>query len=151
MGLSYRVESWADYWPEAEKLWPVHHAEVALDQEMIPLDVDKERYEALDAAGHLHIVTARDDEGRLQGYHLSVVSNHLHYRTTLHAVLDVFWLHPAHRRGLAGYRLFRVVRDTLRARGVVKHVQGCKRHLDVSPLFARLGYTEIERVWSTVL
>lgn len=151
--LTYQVESWDRYWRDAEKLWEDHWREIALDQEHIPLDVDWDRYAALDAQGKLHIVTARDADGQLQGYHLSIVDTHLHYRTTLHAYLDVFYLAPAHRRGMAGVKLFKVVQDTLKARGVVKQIQGHKVHVHggLGTLFERLGYHKIEHVYSKLL
>ena len=153
MPLRYQIEDWQTYWPDAEPLWKDHWLEVGLNQDTIPLDVDKERYALLDAQGKLHIITMRDDDGELQGYYLAIVDTHLHYRTTLHAYLDVFWLHPAHRRGLAGYKLFQVVKDTLKARGVVKHIQGHKLHVHgkLGTLFERLGYHKIEHVYSTLL
>lgn len=151
--LTYQLERWEQYWPDAEPLWKDHWLEVALDQEAVPLDVDKERYATLDAQGKLHIVTVRDEDGTLQGYHLSITDVHLHYRTTLHAYLDVFWLAPAHRRGLAGYKLFQVVQETLRQRGVVKQIQGHKLHVHgkLGTLFERLGYHKIEQVYSKLL
>lgn len=148
--LIFAVESWAQYWPEAKPLVELHWQEIALDQEHVPLAVDEAGYVALDGAGILHIVTARD-EGRLVGYWLGMVKGHLHYRTTLHAVMDVVWLHPAYRRGVNGYQLFHAVERTLRQRGVVKVIMGCKLHLDFSRLYARLGYHEIERTWSKLL
>lgn len=151
MALSYQIEDWATYSRDAEKLWEEHWQTIALDQEHIPLDVDMERYAALDAAGQLHIVTARDDGGVLQGYVLYLVSGHLHYASTLHALMDVLYLAPAHRRGLAGYRLLVVAERTLRERGIRKVVMGGKRHYDLAPLYERLGYTEIERNFSKLL
>ena len=148
MTLTYAQETWSQYAPDAEKLWPFHHREVALDQDTIPLDVDWERYAALDAAGNLHIVTARDEQGALQGYCLAVVTTHLHYQSTLHAQYDVYWLAPASRRGLAGYRLFQVMERTLQARGVHKLLSACKLHLDVGPLFTRMQWRETERTFT---
>ena len=54
--VEFQVERWATYAPDAETLWPLHWQEVALTQEAVPLDMDVERYAALDAAGILHIV-----------------------------------------------------------------------------------------------
>lgn len=151
--LHYALESWGTYWRDAEPLWKEHWLEVANDQDTIQLDVDIDRYATLDAQGKLHIVTARDADGQLQGYYLAIADYHLHYKTTLHAYLDVFWLAPAHRRGLAGYKLFQVVQQTLKARGVVKHIQGHKVHVHgtLGTLFERLGYRKIEHVYSTLL
>ena len=148
--LTYRVEPWGDFCKEAESLWPIHWAEIAQDPQ-IPLAPDYATYAALEQAGVLHVVTGRDAAGTLQAYWVGLVKGHLHYVTTLHALTDVYWLHPAHRRGLEGYRLFRHVEATLRARGVQKIITATKVYLDVSPLFARLQYRETERVWSKIL
>jgi GNAT superfamily N-acetyltransferase len=149
--LRYAVERWATYAPDAEKLWPLHWEEIALDQSVIPLDVDMDRYASLDAAGQLHIVTARDEGGVLHGYVLYVVMPHLHYKSTLHGFMDVLYLSPVQRKGLAGYRLLQMAEKTLRERGVKKVLMGGKRHYDLAPLYERLGYTEIERHFSKLL
>ena len=153
MTLTYAVERWATYWPDAKPLWEQHWQEIALDQERIPLDVDMERYQALDAAGVLHVVTVRDETGLLRGYWVGFVTTHLHYRSTLHALLDVYWLDPALRQGWTGVRLFRVVEQTLRARGVMKVVMGHKRHVHgrLAKLFGFLGYRHIEETYSKLL
>lgn len=148
MALSYSIENWAQYAPDAEKLWEDHWREVAMDQDRIPLDVDWERYAALDASGNLHIVTARDEQGTLQGYCLAVVTTHLHYKSTVHAQYDVYWLAPVYRRGLTGYRLFQVMERTLKARGVKKLLSACKLSLDVGPLFERMQWRETERTFT---
>ena len=69
----FAVERWATYYPDAIPLWPLHWQEVALTQAEVPLDMDVERYAALDEAGILHIVTGRD-AGRLIAYHTSLIS-----------------------------------------------------------------------------
>lgn len=148
--LRYQVEPWGDFCKEAEPLWTIHWQEIAQDA-TIPLVPDYAAYAALDQAGALHVVTGRDPAGRLQAYWVGLVKGHLHYATTLHALCDVYWLAPAHRRGLEGYRLFQHVEATLRARGVKKIITACKVYFDVSRLFARLHYRETERVWTKVL
>jgi L-amino acid N-acyltransferase YncA len=148
--LKYAVEPWATYWPDAEQLWKDHWLEIAADKAVIPLDVDRDAYAALDAAGQLHIVTVRDVEV-LVGYHLSIVRPHLHYKTTLHAFVDVYYLAPEYRQGLTGYRLFQVTERTLRALGVQKIMTGTKVYKDMSRLFERLQYRETERLWTKVL
>ena len=153
MPLQYAVETWAQYRPDAEPLWRDHWQEIALDQDTIPLVCDHARYAELDAQGHLHIVTARDD-GRLVGYMLGVLlPGHLHYATTPHYHMDVLYLQPGWRKGLAGYRLLQAVERTVQARvgGLVKLVLGTKNHYDLGVLYTRLGYTEIERHFAKVL
>lgn len=148
--LRYQVEPWGDFCKEAEPLWTVHWQEIAVDQDTIPLVPDYAAYAALEQAGVLHVVTGRDAGMRLQAYWVGLVKGHLHYATTLHAFCDVYWLAPAHRKGLEGYRLFQHVEASLRARGVKKVITATKVAFDVSRLFERLHYREIERVWTKV-
>jgi L-amino acid N-acyltransferase YncA len=148
--ITYQIESWAQYYPDAASLWEDHWLEIAHDHEAVPLDVDHNQYVALDHAGHLHIVTARD-HGILVGYHLSIVKPHLHYRSTLHAFVDVYYLAKEYRQGLVGYKLFQIAERTLRELGVRKILSGTKMHKDMSRLFERLGYAETERLWTKVL
>jgi GNAT superfamily N-acetyltransferase len=149
MLTTYAVEPWPLFAKEAEEagLWRLHWQEIAQDAD-IPLEPDHATYTALDQAGQLHVVTARAADGTLIGYWVGLIRPHLHYATTLHAFTDVYWLHPAYRRGLAGYRLFQAVERTLARRGVVKVMTATKVYQDVSRLFERLGYRETERQWT---
>ncbi len=47
----------------------------------------------------------------------------------------------------AGMRLLRVAEEHLRARGVNRIVSKVKLHFDTGPLFERLGYRAIERIY----
>ena len=69
----FAVERWATYAADAPPLWVRHYKEVALDQAVIPLDMDLARYAELDRLDMLHIVTARV-RGNLIGYFTGVVS-----------------------------------------------------------------------------
>jgi GNAT superfamily N-acetyltransferase len=150
--LTFQQEAWPAFAAEARPLWDLHWQEIALDQDVIPLVPDHAAYTALDQADVLHVVTARA-EGQLVGYVVGILKPHLHYATTLHYHMDVLWLHPQWRQGLAGYRLLQAVERTVQQRvgGMVKILLGTKQHYDLSTLYARLGYTEIERTWAKVL
>ncbi len=132
--------------PEMEHLWPKHWKEVAVNQDTVPLDVDFAAYDALDKAGMLHITVAREN-GRVVGYHILFVKPHLHYRSTLFAFSDVYYLDPAHRKGFAGVQLFRESERALRDRGVKVVVGNTKLSLDMSAIFKRLRWRETERVF----
>jgi hypothetical protein len=150
--VDFQVERWATYAPDAEGLWPLHWQEVALTQEAVPLDMDVERYAALDAAGILHIVTGRD-AGRLVAYHTSLIMGHLHYKSTLHALVDLFYVHPLWRRGTTALRLFGTAHRALKQRGVVKVMSGTKLHsgLDMTRLFIFMGYELAEHQFTKLL
>lgn len=155
-GTQFRVERWRDLREEMLPLLVRHWREVALNHDDVPLDIDEHRYRQMDEAGVLHIVTARQ-AGELVGYHVSMLSPHLHYASTLHAITDVYWVAPERRAGRLGLRLFQAVERELqavrRARGlrVMKVFTGVKVHIDNSPLFEHLGYRRVEYLYSKLL
>lgn len=148
----FAVERWATYYPDAIPLWPLHWKEVALTQTEVPLDMDVERYAALDDAGILHIVTGRD-AGRLIAYHTALIMGHLHYKSTLHALTDLFWVHPLWRRGTVALKLFGTAHRALKERGVVKVMSGTKLHsgLDMTRLFEFMDYSLAEKQFTKLL
>jgi L-amino acid N-acyltransferase YncA len=104
-------------------------------------------YRDFETTGRLHLVVAREN-GKVVGYHLSVVRTHPHYKTSLTAYTDVYFLSKECRKGFAGVRLFREVERTLKARGVEKMFTGTKKSLDMTRVFEYLGWTETERTFT---
>lgn len=147
---TYQAEAWAAFREDVRVLLPQHWEEIALDRAKVPLDVDWPRYDALAAAGALHCVTARED-GRLIGYHVAIVSGHLHYASTLHGFTDVYFLLPEARAGRTGLRLFQEVERQMRALGVKKLFTGTKLHLDQSRLLEHLGYRRTEYLYTKLI
>lgn len=145
--ITYQVERWGACVAELRELWLAHWAEVAMNKDTIPLDPWEEAYEQLDALDQLQVLTVRD-AGALVGYHISIVRMHLHYRGTLHAYTDVYYLKPEARQGSVGVRLFREVERHLRERGVQKMFTGTKLSLDMGRIFERLGWVETERLYT---
>src|ERR1700760_4321155 len=96
--LVFQVENWFECKNEMKPLWEIHWQEVALNQENIKLNVWEEAFNEAAKIGQLHIVTARY-ECNIVGYHISLVRPHLHYRQSLTAYTDAFYLHPDHRKG----------------------------------------------------
>lgn len=148
--ITCQQEPWDECRNAVMAYWPDHWREVALDRDAVPLDPDVDAYDSHADTGVLHVVTVRKD-GEVVGYHLSIVSPHLHYKSTLCAFVDIYWLRPDCRQGLTGLNLFKEVERTLKARGVVKVYSGTKRHLDAGVLFERLGWTEAERLFTKTL
>ena len=127
-----------------------HWREIALNHDEVPLDIDWARYADLHEKGALHVVTARR-EGRLIGYHIAIITTHLHYRSTLHGITDVYYIVPECRHGVTGMRLFQAVERELKARGVRKLFTATKLHLDQGPLFERMGYRPVERLYAKLI
>lgn len=149
--LTFQTEALANVREEAAPLLRRHWQEVALDQGTVPLDPDWDAYAQIEAAGLMHITTARDETGALVGYSAYFIAPNLHYRSLRVAETDIFWLAPEHRRGLAGARLIRAAEAALAERGVNKVVSKVKIHIDTGPLFERLGYHAIERIYAKTL
>ena len=148
--VTFQVERFKDFYTELFPLVCEHWTEIALDHEAVPLEPDWERYVKLDEAGSLSVVTARAG-AELVGYHIAVISGHLHYKGTLHGVTDVYFLKPEHRKGFTGIRLFKTVGAEMKRLGVVKLITGTKVHLDMGRLLERLGYRETERTYTKIV
>jgi hypothetical protein len=123
---------------------------IALDLQEMPLDPDYGRYADLDAAGVLHISTVRGD-GELVGYYANLVHPHPHYKSTLCAFLDVYWLAFDHRKPQTAIALFCFMEDRMRELGVRKMISMTKLAHDVSPLFKRLGWKPVETAYTKLI
>lgn len=148
--VTFAVEDWFEVKDQMAHLWPLHWAEVAVNKDVIQLDPDFDAYGAMANAGMLHIVVARKD-GEIIGYHFNIVKGHLHYRKSLSAFCDIYYIAPEHRTGRTPLRLFQFVEKTLRERGVQKAFTGTKLSLDAGPLFEFMGWTETERTYIKIL
>lgn len=150
MPYSYQTEHYNDCYVEIDQHLQAHWQEIALDHEAIPLDKDTVEYQRLADSGQLHITTVRKD-GLLIGYHASIVRPHLHYKSTLHAFVDVYYIVPAHRNGRVGIQLFIEAEKALKGRGVKKIFSGTKSHKHMGPIFERLSWRETETLYSKVI
>jgi len=148
--LTAQVESFTAVQPEIAALSGEHYDALALDKELVPLDPDWDRYRELDARGQLCTVTLRA-QGKLAGYCIMFVLPELHYRTTLSAKMDMFWVTPEYRGRMGGLRLFRTMERELKRRGCRRMFVGSKLHRDTSRMFEAMGYRHIEAWFSKVL
>jgi hypothetical protein len=144
--ITYQIEQWPDIVTEMVPLFADHWKEVAVNQDTVPLDIDYAQYDILYSQGQLHITTARKD-GILIAYDARIIRTHIHYKSTLFAFPDVYYVAPLFRRGRTVWKFFQFTEDTLRSRGVKVILTMTKKHLDASRLFAALGHTETEAVF----
>lgn len=151
--MKYAIEKWMDIKKEVMPLLLRHWGEVALNHAEVPLDVDEDRYDQIDRAGLFLITTVRTDDNTLVGYHAAVVSGHLHYKSTLHAITDVYWLDPDYRRGGVGKQLMQFSEAAAKEKGARKLFTAVKLHngLDAGPLFEALGYKAVERLYAKII
>lgn len=148
--MHFALESIANVRREIEPLLEQHYKEIALNKDIIKLNPDWRAYAQLDAINGLRIYTARKD-GKLMGYFVVIVSRSLHYKDHLFANNDVIFLTKTARKGLTGMKLVKYAIESLKAEGVTKLHVNTKMHQPFDPIMERLGFEEIETVFSKVL
>jgi GNAT superfamily N-acetyltransferase len=148
--ITFHVERLSDELDNLKPWFPKHWAELALDQEKVPLDPQYHVYLDREARGEVLFVAARD-RGKIVGYFVGFVAPGLHYKTCLTLTMDIFWVEPEHRGSNAGFQLFEFVEKEAKQRGVQRMFVGSKLHKDASFLFEKLGYIEVERYYSAWL
>lgn len=148
--MDFALENIANVRREIEPLLEQHYKEIALNKDIIKLNPDWRAYAQLDAINGLRIYTARKD-GKLMGYFVVIVSRSLHYKDHLFANNDVIFLTKTARKGLTGMKLVKYAIASLKAEGVTKLHVNTKMHQPFDPIMERLGFEEIEAVFSKVL
>lgn len=150
--LVFREEPFGMVRGEIETLMHAHWREIG-GTDAQPLDPDWQRFAALEEAGVLAVLTARDRGDRLVGYIVLVVFASLHYRSLLQAHDDAHYLSPEFRRGMAACRMFRAAEEMLRRRGVeaVTYHTKLRAANDRGVVFKRLGYTAVETLYRKAL
>lgn len=134
---------------EMAPLWSEHHAETA-NKFYGPLDPHLEMYEKCDLAGVIRFFTVRH-QGRLVGYQVFIVSEHLHSRDMVQATQDILYLKPEHRRGLVGYRFLKWCMNQLKEDGIAVVHQVISARNDFGKILERMGYQLEDMTYSKLL
>jgi hypothetical protein len=138
--ISFQVEYLLAVAQEMVPLIVRHHAEV--EPPDIPLDVAWNELLALNAAGFLRVLTARDGV-RLIGYVCTTIRCSLWSKPTLQAYVDAYYLDPTYRTGWTAYRMFkendRMLRG-LKVKRIFIAAEHVYKDARAGCLFRRLGY-----------
>ena len=148
--ITFQQEAPSPFADEAVELFKRHYEEVAERQDVIELDPNIERYNQLYKAKTLEIHTARDD-GKLIGYSLWVVVNHLHYKKSITASSDVIYISPEYRQGMLGYKFIKWTTEEIKKRNPQRILFHMKPFLDYGKIVERLGGHYFEKTYSIVL
>lgn len=144
MTVRFAIEKYSQARDDAvELMLPVAHAE-EVARGLHPIMIDHKQFEWMDDNGMLQVVTARDD-GKLCGYHVTMIRPHLH-RNVLAGFVDTLYVSPDHR-GRTSMQMLQFAEDMLRRRGVKWMSTGVRLNKDFSRLLEHLGYTEAERLY----
>ena len=147
--ITYQTEAYSDCIEELKQLYPAHYEELSVTKS-VPLEPNYEVYKNIETAGILKVVTCRNDK-ELIGYILFIVTPHLHYKSCITAVEDIYFVKKDYRRGRTGIKLFQFAEKYLKEQGVHRVIYGTKVHLDNSKLFEYLGYSFFEKLYSKMI
>ena len=147
--LQFQREHISETWDEASALIQAHHEEVgALSRE--EFQPDREKYEAFENVGAVHLFTARA-RGELAGYSIfTVIPSHRYYPRLSFAEQDILYLAPKYR-GLEAMRFIRWVDVQLQAQGIQVAIRHVSVRKDYGPLLERLDYIPAERTFLRML
>jgi hypothetical protein len=146
----YSQESFEEIIPELKDFEHTHWLELAVSKDSVPVDMDWQRFVKMEREGKLHTVTVRKNH-KLVGYHITLVGGHLHYKSTLHGIVDLYYIKKDDRLGRTGLRLFQYAEMSLKQRGVKKIITGTKLHSDNTRLLEFLGYKNSDKTFFKVL
>jgi len=148
--VQYKEEQYDDVINEIKPLLDLHYEEIALNKDVIKLNPDYDQYKIMSMRGMIKIVTARDN-GDLIGYCICLVKPHIHYKDSLTALNDIFYIKKEYRLGMTGVKLFKETEKIMNRYGVQRIIMNVKRSNDIGAIFERLGYTESERVYTKII
>jgi GNAT superfamily N-acetyltransferase len=150
--LTFKVERWNSFWPECIPLWMHQYSEMSREP-VQSWEPDVELYRFLDGKGRLQILTARQGNGRIVGYQMSIIQRHPHYAQRLASFDDTVFLEPEWRHGWHGYKMLKAVVQTLQARGCKmiflheKDYWANTHGKGIGSIYRRLGFRPSDRLW----
>ncbi len=127
-----------------------HWHEVADHKAEIPWAPDWSSYAKLEELGILSVFTAREG-AELAGYYVNSVMPHPHYRGSLFAFIDVYYLAPNFRKGMTAMRFLMAMEERMRDRGVRVMIGRARLKMGTGPLFERLGWSPVETCYTKLL
>jgi hypothetical protein len=123
-----------------------HFNETDPDRDRTSVDVDWDYYLSADRVGRLVVYTARDGAA-LVGYVFTILGPHHHKQEVITGFVMMYWLHPANRIGLAGYKMLRENESLLKKLGAQKVLVAEMLGMGTDVLFKRMGYVAEETLY----
>lgn len=148
--ITYQKDTVENVFRDIGETFVKHHEEVESFAEEVPLDIDRGQFEALEAAGVLHTISARDDR-ELIGYYVSMIMPHSHHKGSLFAVNDILYINPEYRSSGIAAEMITFAEKDLREMGVVVMAFSMKVSHPFKNLAEHLGFEETDIVYSKYL
>lgn len=106
-------------------------------------EVDHATFLAMDEAGVLLVVVARED-GEFAGLHVSSINNDLFYRNVIMGYVLFYYMYPEFRGKGRSKGMFEFAIDAMKKKGVERIFMSHKSHMPTHKLFEGLGFTRTE-------
>lgn len=152
--MDFAREPFERWHAEAATLFRAHWDLVGRHKELLPLNLDLERWIRYERAGQVTAFTAREN-GFLVGYAVYLTTPSLNYAGTVAAYCHMIYIDPEGLELLYHSMQFRQFIEfcdaELKRQGCVKSVMHIKRSHDFYPMIAPLGYEDAERLVERVL
>lgn len=148
--VDFARERLDDVSEEIKPLLQKHWQEIAVNKDKIKLNPHWGRYRELDESGGIAIYTARDD-GKLVGYFVLFIMNHIHYSDHIFAINDIIFVDPEYRKGTMAIRFLKWCEEDLKGIGVSVIAVNSKEHQPFGKVLERIGYNFTERLYTKAL
>ena len=141
------LSEWKD---KASPLFEEHYQEIALNKQLMRLDVNWPLYEELNNKQALFVYLAMQDNVCI-GYSLNLITYHLHYAELKYTQNDVLFVKKEFRGGRLGLQLIKVTEDHARSIGCKMMLWHGKENTALSKLLPKLKYGVQEIMFSKEL
>ncbi len=146
--MSFQREDFRTFYRDGLPLLEKHKDEISHFRD-IPLEIDCDRYLALEEADALRIYTIRGEGRQILGYSVFIVGFNPHYQWSLQANEDVLYVDPQFRKGRLGIELIKQSEAALKEEGVEVVYHHVKlAHPALGVLLERQGYQAIETIYT---
>ena len=121
-------------------MFKMHWEEVGHNGGPSKFELDSDLYQDIEGLGRLISFIVKYEE-KLIGYCTSYLFNHSHYKGTLFAATDSFYIEPQYRNGFVFKRLINTMSFTLKDKYKVKYFQiGVNVNNDITKLMQKLNF-----------
>lgn len=138
-----KITNLETYWEKLEPLFAMNFYETGFPA---PLNICKAYYLEAFKAGDLHIMILEDDNQNVFGYSFFKVFNPVHYRGTLFAFQDAFFVKKEYR-GVSAMKLFKAVEKDLENMGVQCVIRDSDLRSSWNKTLEKSGYKELKKIF----
>ncbi len=135
--------------PLYEGLWHEYRDEASYSA--ATLEPDFAHYQALEDTGNFDITGVFDDDGRLIGFFTLILSKLPHFKQQLLASTETLFLSKQERKGSAGVRVIKAMRERAKELGASSLLIGTRADSRGEKLCEALGFIKQNVVWATRL